>query len=177
MADLFGFHRNPNERIDEVLSRFDVIRLRSQEQGQMMMSIQGLSFLLLKAIGVTDQQLLTLLMPFNGNYPGTEMQYQQLQMSLRRMGHVLENNPGNIAQALRGTSQANTQRMFVTNAGDTCGWYQTPDAPDPWQSGADPWSQQSQKSIGTSSGKLVSISCPGTLATAAVVHPVVLHRR
>ena len=104
MADLFGFHRNPNERIDEVLSRFDVIRLRSQEQGQMMMSIQGLSFLLLKAIGVTDQQLLTLLLPFNGNYPGTELQYQQLQTSLRRMGHVLENNPGNIAQALRGAN-------------------------------------------------------------------------
>ncbi len=31
MADLFGFQRGPNERIDEIMTRFDVIRLRSQE--------------------------------------------------------------------------------------------------------------------------------------------------
>ena len=79
----------------------------------MMIATQGLSFLLLRAIGVSDQQLLTLLQPFNGNYPADQNQYQLLQTSLRRMGHVLENNPGKIASVLRGRGPDSIVRAFM----------------------------------------------------------------
>ena len=81
------------------------------------------------------------------------------------MGHVLENNPGNIAQALRGTNQSNTQRMFVADSGDAGGWYQAPAAQDPWQSGSDPWSQQGQLTLpaGSWSGTAAPASSTTTL--------------
>ncbi|MCP4837774.1 MAG: hypothetical protein GY894_00220, partial [Planctomycetes bacterium] len=40
MADLFGFHRSPNGGGDELMTRDDVIRSRSQEQRQMMIATE-----------------------------------------------------------------------------------------------------------------------------------------
>ena len=97
MADLLNFHRGNNESIDELLSRFDLTRMRAQAHGQMALFLQGLSFVLLRSVGVDDTQLLQLLQPFNGQCPNTDAQFGALQHGLRRMGHSLEHHPGNIA--------------------------------------------------------------------------------
>ena len=65
------------------------------------MSFEGLSYMLLRIVGVNDQQLLQLLAPFNGTFPQTQQQYSAMIGSMRRMGHILENQPGNIASSLR----------------------------------------------------------------------------
>ena len=100
MADLLNFHRCNNESSDELLSRLDLIRMRAQEHGQMALSVQGVSFVLLRSVGVNDTQLLQLLQHFNGQYPNNDAQFRALQQGLRRMGHILEHHPGNIAQML-----------------------------------------------------------------------------
>ena len=42
ITDLFNFSRQGNERIDELITRFDLIRQRSFDLGQLTMSITGL---------------------------------------------------------------------------------------------------------------------------------------
>ena len=81
MADL-NFQRQNSEPIDELLSRFDLVRMRANEYGQLALSVQGLSFVLLRAVGINDSQLLQLLMQFCGNYPANEAQFRTLQQSL-----------------------------------------------------------------------------------------------
>ena len=134
MADLLNFQRLGNENIDELLSRFDLVRTRAAEYGQMALSVQGLSFVLLRAVGVTDTQLLNLLQPFNGNYPDTETRFRALQQGLRRMGHILEHHPGNIAQMLQRGAHS---RTFFLDDGAQLNRMPA----DPWSGGNDPWSQ------------------------------------
>ncbi|MCP4973531.1 MAG: hypothetical protein GY914_07660, partial [Prochlorococcus sp.] len=64
-------------------------------------------------------------------------------MSLRRMGHILENNPGNIASVLRGRAPDSTVRAFVATDSGTGGH---PSGSDPWHTGADPWGQTASQS-------------------------------
>ena len=106
ITELLSFARLPHkqERIDEILVRFDVVRQPAFDEGQLTVSITGLTWLLLRAVGISDTQLLQLLAPFGGNFPQTELELQQLKQQLRRMGHILEHAPGNVASVLRGPS-------------------------------------------------------------------------
>ena len=66
-----------------------------------MIGYEGLSFLLLRACRVTDAQLQMLLQPYNMAYPNTEQQLVHMSQHLRRIGHMLERAPGNLATAVR----------------------------------------------------------------------------
>ena len=54
MTELKSFGRRGRERVDDVISGFDTVRERATREGQMMMSIQGLSFILLRACQIND---------------------------------------------------------------------------------------------------------------------------
>ena len=101
IAELFTFSAQNNERIDDLLTRFDILRERAQAEGQMHMSVQALVWLLLKACNITDNQLQQLLGPTQGHFPATADEFAALQLQMRRMGHIVENSPGNIASILR----------------------------------------------------------------------------
>ena len=90
LSELMTFTRRGRERIDDLLTRFDVVRPRANAEGGVAMSTQGLAWVLLRACHVNEQQLLTLLQPFTGLYPANDQQRHQLTTSLRRMGHVTE---------------------------------------------------------------------------------------
>ena len=52
MAEIMQFQRRPGEAIDNMLARFRTVRFRAQAGGQnMVMSIEGYSWLLLRACG------------------------------------------------------------------------------------------------------------------------------
>ena len=104
IGDLFDFRSRPGERIDSVLERFDACRAKAAEQGRLTVSYEGLSWILLRAINVSDHQLVQLLLPFNGMMPNSQEQLNQLRLSLRRMGHILEGSPGNVSQSMRSTT-------------------------------------------------------------------------
>ena len=57
--------------------------------------------MLLKVVGVSDSQLLQLLQPLDNQLPNTPQQYRELLQRIRRMAHVMEHRPNNIAQSLR----------------------------------------------------------------------------
>ena len=95
-----------------------------------------------------------LLQPFAGRSPQNEPEFQALTLQLRRMGHILEQSPMNIASRLRqppGRNYLGAEVQEAFMAGEA--------APvDPWTApGGDPWSQ----------GPAVGASSPQWNATPA----------
>ena len=119
LTDLMSFDRNGREPIDQLIIRFDTVRQRANQEGQLTLSVQGLVWILLKACRINDQQLMTLLQPFGGLFPSTNEQYTTLLTHLRRMGHIIERAPGNLASQLRGHGRDGAQNAFFTGMTDT----------------------------------------------------------
>ena len=70
MSELMQFRRNQGENTDALLTRFQGVRHRAETGGAgMAMSIEGYSWLLLKACGVTQHQLILLLQPTANRFP------------------------------------------------------------------------------------------------------------
>ena len=72
------------------------------------MSWEGYTWILLRATGVSSQDLIHVLQPAQGQFPSTEPEFDAMCMTLRRMGHIRENAPNNLAQALRSTDRGNS---------------------------------------------------------------------
>ena len=128
ISDLTGFTRMPNERVDELISRFDTTHHRANAQGNFQMSISGLAMKLLQACGVNHEQLLQVLSPIQGRLPQNEDELRQMQSYLRRMGHILEAFPNNVAHSL-GQRQPHQPTFFGSSGGQpvtqdqsTWGW-------------------------------------------------------
>lgn len=102
IKEFMDFDRKPHESIDDLLTRFEVVRNRATELGNFDMSFEGISYMLLRSTRVTDQQFLMLTQPTNGRLPNDEPAYRNLFTALRRLGHVVEHHQDNIASGLRG---------------------------------------------------------------------------
>eukprot|EP00971_Amphidinium_carterae_P039988 785004-Amphidinium_carterae.1 len=99
---LLGFTRMSGETIDALLSRFELVRMRAQQEGGGMLGVEPLTLILLRAVGVSHQQFAQLVQPLGGRLPQNDNELQQLTTSLRRMGHIFERYPHNIATGLHG---------------------------------------------------------------------------
>ncbi len=102
MTDMMSFQRRPGEHINAVLTRYEIVRQRARNEGQFVMSTEGCALQILRACGVSTHQMMTLLQPFGTNLPRNEAELASLTSEMRRMGHILENTPGNIASSLHG---------------------------------------------------------------------------
>lgn len=101
MTDLMNFRREGSEHIDDLITRFDILRQRANAQGQLVVSIQGLVWIPLRACEVNDTQLMQVLAPTHGLLPATNLEYDHMKLLLRRMGHIIEGSPLNLAAQLR----------------------------------------------------------------------------
>ena len=97
----------------------------------MVINWEGTACMLVKAVGCSHQQLLTLLQPFSNTMPRTDIEYGQLVTSLRRMGHVLERSPYNIASSL---GSQNNRGPFSLN-------FYVQDEPEAYDQADQGWSQ------------------------------------
>jgi len=165
ITDLMNFNRVGNERVDDLITRFEIIRQRARDQGTLTMSIEGLAWILLKSCQINDTQLLNLLQPFGGRFPTTEQELRDLYGALRRMGHIMERRPNNIAQQLRSPQSGNLRAFMVTDGG----WGQ-PDSNqtstgdggwDPPQSSNGEWNPPSSSSWDQSSWMAAPVSNQG----------------
>ena len=145
MTELMSFARRPGESTDAMIARFRTLRWRAAAGGAgINMTWEGYTWLLLKACGISAQQLMSLLQPTNGRFPTNEQDFENMLMMMRRMGHILENSAHNLAHQLR-TPPAS---VFPTWGGGGTYQQQPPGlafpaalanaAPDPWAT-ADPW--------------------------------------
>jgi len=135
MRELLVFHRERNESIDAILNRFRRTRWRAaMGNAGIQMSWEGYTWILLRSIGVSCQDLINVLQPVQGQFPSTEPEFDAMCMTLRRMGHIRENAPHNLAHALRSNDRGNA--MFVEPDGMAFPVTQQPQ--DPWMT-ADPW--------------------------------------
>ena len=123
MTDLMSFQRRHGENINDILARFDNVRFKAQNEGQFVMSYEGYSLHLLRAVGVGHDHLMTLLQPFGGRLPTDQLQFEQMTAQMRRLGHILEHAPHSVASTIgRGADRhqhhfvqafvANTQTQF-----------------------------------------------------------------
>ena len=79
------------------------------------MSWEMYSWLLLRACGVNQNQLLNILQPLQGRFPNNEQEFNGMELTLRRMGHILENAPMNLASQLRAPP---TTRHYLASFGE-----------------------------------------------------------
>ena len=104
--DLLAFTRRAGESVDAVVSRFEITRQRARDEGGGAVSVETASLLLLRACGVSSEQFQALTQPFGLRLPSTEPEFSQMCHHLRRMGHIVERHPNNIASGLRQSAQA-----------------------------------------------------------------------
>lgn len=108
--DLLHFQRKGNEAVDVLITRFETIRARARtEGGGANISTESAALILLRAIGVSAEQFQRLTQPFGLRLPNTEAEFAQLSHNLRRMGHIIEHHPANIARSLHGASAHQSQ--------------------------------------------------------------------
>ena len=88
------------------------------------------------ACGPTSNQLVSLLQPFAGRFPNPEQEYNALELSLRRMGHILEGASQNIGTSIGGPT--NAYPAFPASSSSD-GGNASSSAGDPWWSSGDPW--------------------------------------
>ena len=69
MTEFLGFRRDSRENIDEALARWELLRIRAEEQGTCIISPPGLSLILLVALGIPRTAWQHLLQPFDGQFP------------------------------------------------------------------------------------------------------------
>ena len=78
LADMIGSQRKPNERINELVSRFEIVWLKAQSEAAWPTPTESVITFLLKAVGVNQHQLVDPLGPTNGIFPQTRQELQAL---------------------------------------------------------------------------------------------------
>jgi len=100
--------------VDVLITRFETIRARARtEGGGANISTESAALILLRAVGVSAEQFQRLTQPFGLRLPNNEAEFAQLTHNLRRMGHIIEHHPANIARSLHGAS-SNQHQSFAT---------------------------------------------------------------
>ena len=116
VQDLLSFTRRQHETVDALVSRFDITRQLARREGGGALPMETAALILLRSCGVSSDQFQALTQPFGLRLPSTEPEFQQMCHHLRRMAHIVERHPNNIASGLRGSSQAHYSQAFMAEA-------------------------------------------------------------
>mgnify|MGYP001112645060 CR=1 FL=1 len=86
------------------------------------MSMDGCSLHIFRACNVNAHQLVQLLQPFGGRLPMNEVQLRELTTALRRVGHIVEHTPNNIAQSLHSNRHSRPGQYYNNAANEVIGF-------------------------------------------------------
>ena len=92
MHDMMSFRRNPGESIDTLLTRFEMVRTRAMTRGGMAMTYEGLTWILMRSVGLNADQWDRSLDQLQGRMPNNEYEFNMVCERLRRLGHLHEPN-------------------------------------------------------------------------------------
>ena len=90
ISEFLQFRRAPNESIDNVLVRYDILRHRAQQRAGFAINVTGLSWLLLQSLQLSSESWDRLLSPLGGNMPNNEQEFGELTERVRRLFHLKE---------------------------------------------------------------------------------------
>ena len=128
MVEFKNFKKHPGEPINCLISRLEVARSRAALDGGYHESVEGCAMTLLgqHCCAVNAQQLITFLQPFGGRLPNTEEELLALLSQMKRIGHILEHAPNNLATVSSGSGGRQAGRgayIASTSAGgDSTSW-------------------------------------------------------
>ena len=117
-----GFRRAQGEPMDDMLSRFDVVARRANQEAGYTMSTMATASFLIKIIGIGPKLLVDLLRPFNNQLPSTAVEFEEFKTAIRRNHHILEHEPMNIGHAMQDGHGKDVARM-TANYADPNGGY------------------------------------------------------
>ena len=137
--DLLSFTRRQGETVDTLISRFELVRARARNEGGGMVSIETASLILLRACGVSSEQFQTLTQPFGLRLPNTDAEFSRMEHHLRRMGHIVERFPNNIASGLRQPTQHGQAFLAEADTGSSSDAHWGPDGQQSGAVGSTHW--------------------------------------
>ena len=138
LSEYLNLFRLHGESIDSFLVRYEVLRHRAAQQGNLGMNATGAAWLLLRACRIGHEQLERLLAANNGQLPQDEGQLTQLLERLRNLGHLRE---GGLDHGPRQGATGNPGAYYFPTFGGAGG-----EEPGPFGGAApnfdvDPWMQ------------------------------------
>ncbi|OLP76419.1 hypothetical protein AK812_SmicGene43651 [Symbiodinium microadriaticum] len=90
VGEFLNFSKLPNEAVDALLVRFDVLRNRAAQRGGLALNASGMAWILLRALSLPAELLDRLLAQTGGHLPVNEDQLVELMGRIRRQGHLFE---------------------------------------------------------------------------------------
>eukprot|EP00959_Pyramimonas_sp_CCMP1952_P234527 4900227-Pyramimonas_sp.AAC.1 len=108
-----NFNRLPQEHIDNFLARLDILRNSAKLADQLTIGCEGLSFILWRAVGMSNSQATVSLRRYNMACAANAAQLAHLTGQLRRAWHRIEGAPHNLASAVQSAQQ---QKLCYTAA-------------------------------------------------------------
>ena len=121
VAEFMAFAKLPNESVDSMLVRFDVLRNRAAQRGGLALNSSGLAWVLLRALQLPPELMDRLLAPIGGQLPQNEGQLTELMGRIRRQGHLFEHGfKGAGRQGATGDPGAYFFPVFEQGAGEGC---------------------------------------------------------
>ena len=102
MAEMLQFKREGGEGINSTLTRFEVIRNKAAAEGQFIMSIEAYAMMLCIKCRLTLHQIENLFLPYGGDPPKEEAQFQTFIQAVRKLGLLHDNSPGTLGGLLQG---------------------------------------------------------------------------
>ena len=116
MSEMLNFRRYDREGISSTLTRFEVIRHRAASEGQFVMTIEGYAVMLMRECRLNKQHVHNLLLPFQGNFPSNEDQFQTLVEGIKRIGLLNDDGPNTVGQLLGG---GHSRQSFLGDTEDS----------------------------------------------------------
>ncbi|CAE7866184.1 unnamed protein product, partial [Symbiodinium necroappetens] len=90
VGEFLNFSKLPNEAVDALLVRFDVLRNRAAQRGGLALNASGMAWILLRALNLPAELLDRLLAQTGGQLPVNEGELVELMGRIRRQGHLFE---------------------------------------------------------------------------------------
>ena len=116
------FRRLPHESIDSLIVRFDMMRLRVAREAGIIKPWSDYAKDLMRHANITVDGYRELTRDLHYRLPTTRDAYGSLVINMRRMKHITENSPLNLASSINGTSHTRSQYFINYDTdGNPCG--------------------------------------------------------
>jgi hypothetical protein len=136
-TSIIDFRSRRGERIDHLLTRWDMARSEADQVGAGMDNFHTLTMLLMRQLEIDASQFASLLQPLGGRMPTNQVEYDGVVTRIRALGHILERSPHNVMNTIRNSRGDRHHDTMIT---DTTVLYGENSTPAPYTSNGFQWS-------------------------------------